>query len=439
MQSILTKIELLVAQINELPPITIENKKRLDKKFRLEFNYNSNHMEGNTLTYSDTELLLFFDKTDGNHDLREFEEMKAHDVAYKLIQEFAKENERPLTEMFIKNINEIILVRPFYKDAQTPNETPTRRLITIGNYKEHPNSVRLQNGEMFEYASPAETPIKMGELMQWYTTELANNEMHAIELAAKLHYKFVCIHPFDDGNGRISRLLMNYVLLKNNLPPVIIKSKDKTNYLNALNKADAGNVNAFVDYIAQQALWSLTTTLKATKGESIEEIDDIQKEITLWTKSQLATVEEGNIRTDEIVRQRIERDFIPLMETISNKLGVFKPLFSYLKEESSFGYSGRLNPEEGSSFNLLKKYLQDKQHVNSIYWNIYLKDSVNGKTEDTEFALAIVLYEEYYIISFNREITLKKQHNSHLLASEIDEYISSCMKFAFETIKSNTK
>ena len=100
-------------------------------------------------------------------------------------------------------------------------------LIKVGNYKQHPNSVRLQNGEMFHYTSPENTPIEMGELISWYKDEEQKNELHPVTLAALLHYKFVRIHPFDDGNGRISRLLMNYVLLKYSLQPVVIKSSDK--------------------------------------------------------------------------------------------------------------------------------------------------------------------------------------------------------------------
>ncbi len=439
MQSILTEIESLVTQINELQPITIENKKRLAKKFRLEFNYNSNHIEGNTLTYANTELLLFFDRTDGNHDLRELEEMKAHDLAYALIQDLAIDTERPLNETFIKNLNETILVRAFYKKAKTLDGTPTRRLITVGNYKQHPNSVRLQNGEMFEYASPAETPIKMGELMQWYIDAIANNEMHAIEIAAKLHYKFVCIHPFDDGNGRISRLLMNYVLIKNNLPPVIIKSADKKNYLAALNQADVGNINAFVDYIAKQALWSLQTTLKATKGESIEEMDDIQKEIALWTKAQLATVEKNNSRTDEIVSKCIENDLIPLVQKLSEKLLEFKTLFVLSNDTNSFDLGGVIQEEVGNSFTLLKEQLQHNHNVNVICWKMNFIGAKNSKTENITFELSIGLYEEYYRLTFNQKIILEKLHTSPLLLSEIDEYISSCMKFAFETIKLNTQ
>ena len=71
--------------LKKLEPFKQEDKARLDKKFRLEFNYNSNHMEGNTLTYGETELLLIFGETKGNHTLREYQETKAHDAAFSFI------------------------------------------------------------------------------------------------------------------------------------------------------------------------------------------------------------------------------------------------------------------------------------------------------------------------------------------------------------------
>ncbi|MBL7839400.1 MAG: Fic family protein [Cyclobacteriaceae bacterium] len=279
MEHVLDKIEQLSATLRSLQPISKEDQQKLNKKFRLEFNFNSNHLEGNTLTYTETELLLVFDDTRGNHSMREYEEMKAHDVAYQLVEEWAKDQERPLTEQAIKNLNEIILVRPFWKEAITPDGQKTKRLIQIGNYKEHPNSVLLPNGEMFHYASPIDTPILMQELTEWYHDE--ENGLHAVTLSAMLHYRFVRIHPFDDGNGRIARLLMNYVLLRNGLPPVIIKTADKVNYLRALHLADVGDYAPFIQYIGEQLIWSLETTIKATKGESIDEPTDLDKKITL--------------------------------------------------------------------------------------------------------------------------------------------------------------
>ena len=297
MKTILKKIDDLAKVLNSLLPMKSENQKILDKKFRLEFNFNSNHLEGNTLTYSETELLLIFDDTKGSHTLREYEEMKAHDVAYNLVNEWAKDSEHPLNEKFIKDLNEIILVRPFWKDAITPDGQKTRRQIKVGEYKEFPNSVRLQNGEMFEYTSPTETPILMGELIQWYKNAVEKNEFHPVVLAALFHYKFVCIHPFDDGNGRVSRLLMNYVLIKNNLPPIVIKSAEKRHYLSALNRADTGNIEEFIKYIGEQLIWSLELSIKAAKGENIDEPEDFDKKLAILKQEFEAEDDENEIKT----------------------------------------------------------------------------------------------------------------------------------------------
>ncbi len=267
MASHIEKVVLLREQLEKLLPMKIEYKQRLDKKLRLEFNYNSNHMEGNTLTYGETELLLIFDKTTGNHELREYEEMKGHDVAYEMIKGLALDNERPLTETVIKNLHSLLLVRPFWKEAITPDGQHTQREIKVGNYKEYPNSVRLPNGEIFQYASPAETPAKMGELMEWLREEEDKNDLPPVALAALLHYNFVRIHPFDDGNGRLSRLLMNYILFKHNLPPVVIKSADKKDYLRVLSEADAGNFIPLIEYVSQQLIWSLNLSIDAAGKE----------------------------------------------------------------------------------------------------------------------------------------------------------------------------
>ena len=275
-------IDQLSATYNSLLPMSPENQRRWDKKVRLEFNYNSNHIEGNTLTYGETELLLLFDETHGSRPMRDYEEMKAHDVAFQKIKEWATDTETPLTEQDIKNLNQIILVQPFWKDAITPDGQPTRRQIMVGSYKTEPNSVRLPNGELFEYTAPQEVPIRMQELMEWYRDE--QTALHPITLAAMFHYKFVCIHPFDDGNGRVSRLLMNYILLAHKLPPVVIKSSDKQNYLHALHLADIGQYEAFIRYIAEQVVSSLEMAIKAAKGESIEEPDDLDKEIALFAR-----------------------------------------------------------------------------------------------------------------------------------------------------------
>lgn len=323
----LRQVDILKKQLDELLPMKEEYKRELDKKIRLEFNYNSNHMEGNTLTYQETELLLIFDQSKGNHEMRELEEMKAHDVAYAMVEEWASDKEHTLKESDIRTLNEIILVRAFWKDALTIDGQPTRRKIKVGQYKEQPNSVQLSNGEMFHYASPAETPIKMGELIQWYRDEEEKQELHPVALAAMLHYRFVCIHPFDDGNGRISRLLMNYVLLKASLPPIVIKSSEKKNYLQALHMADTGDLNFFTDYIAGQQLWSMELYIKAAKGESVDEPGDLDRKLEALKKKLRYTEEVQKEKSDKVVYECIEKSLIPFFMSLGLQLDRFDSFF----------------------------------------------------------------------------------------------------------------
>lgn len=333
MSRALDQVDALQKQILALQPIPKERQQVIDKKFRLEFNYNSNHMEGNTLTYGETELLLIFEDTKGNHSIREYDEMRNHDVAYKLIEEWAADRERSLTEQNIKNLNEIILVRPFWKEAITPDGQLTRRLIKIGNYKEHPNSVRLQNGEMFHYTSPTDTPIEMANLMEWYRLEEKN--LHPVTLATMLHYKLVRIHPFDDGNGRVARLLMNYVLLRNEFPPVIIKSKDKTNYLLALRSADVGDYESLIEYVAEQLIWSQQIIIKGSRGEKIDEIGDFEKRLR-FLKSRLNTDMDSQVRvikSKESIIAAWDLAIFPLFQKLELTLSKLSVLFKSTTRE----------------------------------------------------------------------------------------------------------
>ena len=432
MQTKLDIVDELATSLASMLPLKPENQKKLDKKLRLEFNYNSNHLEGNTLTYGETELLLIFDDAIGNHTYREYEEMKAHDVAYQLIFEWATDNERPLTEQNIKNLNEIMLVRPFWKDAITADGQPTRRQIEIGNYKNYPNSVRLQNGEIFEYTSPAETPIKMRELIEWYRTEQTG--LHPVTLAALFHHKFVCIHPFDDGNGRVSRLLMNYVLLKNGLPSAIIKSADKRNYLSVLHQADIGNYEPFIEYIANQVIWSLELYLKAARGESLEDADDFIKEIDLIKKKTLTSPPSKSPKIVHEICSVFQND---LWVNVEKMLGFFDELFQESKTSHYVNF-GDEKFEIASPSDAIKLSLSLPN--NSVFgFDIYEKDLKEVKWSQTKYGLkggseakfeiSLVLQfsaDKYYChLSLNESgiYSFSKPYNDLLLSTQRNEMI----------------
>lgn len=450
LQSLYKEIDSLFQQMESLKPFKKTDEDRLWKKFRLEWNYNSNHIEGNTLTYGQTELLLMFDKTTGDHDMREFEEMKAHDAIVHLVRDYATDKTRELSETDIRQWNKTILVRPFWANAQTADKQPTRKLITPGEYKKEPNSVLLSNGEMFHYASPEETSIKMQELMAWYRKVSEEGNFHPVEIAALLHYKFVCIHPFDDCNGRTSRLLMNYVLFRNNYPPIIIKSADKKNYLNALNKADVGDINSFVQYIAEQLLWSLEISVKAGKGESIEEDDDLDKQIDIWKKGKKNRIFDKRAKSWDTVLDVYANSLLNLFMAfikkhqllndffVKNVIEVFaegigKELKDYSLELGIF-YEGVFNKYKNLEFDYDLNSPQNEWSIR-IFHSIMRNESI--KEYSIESSITIKFNElNYEIINDNRSI-MQKHYMHHLTSDEINEIVKLSVSTAFEDLKQN--
>ncbi|MCL4870336.1 MAG: Fic family protein [Anaerolineae bacterium] len=104
-------------------------------------------------------------------------------------------------------------------------------------YKTAPNHVRTRTGEIHYFAIPEETPALMADLFTWYRQELG--QFHPLVLAATFHYRFVIIHPFDEGNGRMARLLMNLLLLQAGYPPVIVPLSARNEYLLERKEGDA--------------------------------------------------------------------------------------------------------------------------------------------------------------------------------------------------------
>lgn len=310
-----------------LQPLSAENEARLWKKLRLEWNYHSNHIEGNTLTYGETELLLLHDRTTGNHSHREYLEMKAHDVGIEHVRTLAEDQTRLLTEGDIRDLNKIILKEPFWKAAETADGQPTRKEIVPGQYKTTPNNVRLPNGDIFFFVSVEDTPPRMSALAAWLRQELESPTLHPVAFAAKLHHDFVLIHPFDDGNGRVARLLVNYVLMRSGYLPLIVRTEDKANYLTALHLADAGELSAIISYFHQLTEWSLNLGIKAAKGEAIEEPSDVEKEVQLFIRDQKARSQGAEAVDKAGLQHALNLSIIPLLRTIEAKLLQLRPLF----------------------------------------------------------------------------------------------------------------
>ena len=341
----MNKIESLYKEWQVLQPLKEQDQNRLDQKFMLEFNYNSNHIEGNTLTYGQTEMLLMFGKVVDSANMKDLEEMKASNVGLKMVKEAALDKEQPLTEYFIRTLHQTLLREDYTVYRQLPDGTNTSYVVHAGQYKTRPNSVITPTGERFEYASPEETPALMTDLLQWYNQTEAEGTMTPIELASLFHYRYIRIHPFEDGNGRISRLIVNYILYRHGYPMIVVKSADKNNYLTDLNRCDVAigsipsdgahaelsQITPFVEYMSNCLERALTISIKAAKGESIEDADDWRKNLKLKYSDQINKPEV----TEEVANKIRDIDFKSLLQQIDNELSEFYSIFTSVQWEPS--------------------------------------------------------------------------------------------------------
>ena len=264
------KLQSVLENWQKIQPLSEKDREKLSKRFTIDFNYNSNHIEGNTLTYGQTELLLLFGKVIGEADFRDCEEMKASNVGLQMMLMESREKQ-PLTQNFIRTLHRTLLREDYTVYHNLPGGVITSYVIHAGQYKTRPNSVITRYGDRFDYASPEETPALMTDLVDWYNKEEQEGNLSPIDLAILFHYRYIRIHPFEDGNGRIARLLMNYILSRHGYPMIVVRSRMKYAYLEALHRADLNVGPAPID--------GANASLKSIRPFHKHMIDLITKEI----------------------------------------------------------------------------------------------------------------------------------------------------------------
>lgn len=202
-----TQVNKLSEQLKSLRPLNDTELKRLREEFAIENTYNSNAIEGNTLTLRETALILQEGVTIAEKPVREHLEAIGHKDAFEYIVSLASDN-TPLTEKVIKDIHSLVLM----------NDVQNR-----GVYRSVPVQIM---GAAHTPPQPYLIPKQMEELIAWYNSV----DKHPIEAAAEFHLHFECIHPFIDGNGRTGRLILNLELMKAGLLPINIKFTDRRKY-----------------------------------------------------------------------------------------------------------------------------------------------------------------------------------------------------------------
>jgi len=223
LEKCLKKVDQKKEKLDELRPLPKELIKNLDDWLKIDLTYNSNAIEGNTLSPSETALVVEKGLTIGGKSVVEHLEAINHAYALDYIKEFASK-ENMLDNVAIKDIHSLVL----------------KAIDDINAGRWRTRAVRISGSDV-----KLADPLKIPELMNDFEGWLQANEDHPIKKAADAHLKFVTIHPFVDGNGRTARLLMNLILMQYGYPIAVIKNENRKAYIDALETAqktgDASN------------------------------------------------------------------------------------------------------------------------------------------------------------------------------------------------------
>lgn len=244
--------------------------KKINYKFRLEWNYTSNSMEGNSLTKSETRSVMIGNITVNAKPIKDILEVKGHDEVVTTIMKMGM-GELNISEKRIKEIHTGIM-----------HEEDAEKKTHIGLWKRSKNYLYNYKNERFDFAAPEDVPDRMHSLINWVNaqkekiTRKEKDALHPALLAFKFNLEYITIHPFYDGNGRTSRILTNLILIAYGLPPVYIREKERSAYYQYLADIQGygGESDVFFEYMLDLLVRSQKIVLDAIEGREIEDVDD---------------------------------------------------------------------------------------------------------------------------------------------------------------------
>lgn len=225
------------------------------EQLRLEWTYHSNAIEGNSLNLGETAFYLREGLTSEGKPLIDYLEVQNHAEAIDWLFDLVQRNV-PITGRFFKDLNAILHKGITERPALGANGQRIMRKITPGAYKQNPNHVLTLSGAIHLYVEPLQVAGEMEKLVRYLERE--EGKQHTVELAASSHYDLTRIHPFDDCNGRMARLLLNLILMRGHYPPIVIKMEERRAYLTSLEKADQGDREPFYLFVAEHVKETLT-------------------------------------------------------------------------------------------------------------------------------------------------------------------------------------
>ncbi|MBF0450756.1 MAG: Fic family protein [Candidatus Magnetomorum sp.] len=246
-EHLLDEIDSTQAKIDAQKPYENTLWQTIQEKLKIEWTFDSNALEGSTLTKGDTYFFLQEGLTVEGKPLKDFLDARNHAEAVDYIYQIIKEK-RPITTGLIKSFNSLLLSGITHTRAINHLGETINKPATPGKFKQLPNHVLQHDGSIHRYTEPIKVLDEMDFLCQWINENMHSE--HAVIVASMAHYNMVRIHPFDDGNGRGARILMNLILMIKGYPPAVIRNEHRRHYLDALRNGDQGFFTPFIELVA---------------------------------------------------------------------------------------------------------------------------------------------------------------------------------------------
>lgn len=444
------QIDTLQQKINAYGELSAEVKKKINYKFRLDWNYYSNSMEGNTLTMDETRSVMVGNLTVGGKPIKDVLEIKGHDEVISDMLKIGK-GELRLSEKRIKEIHKGIM---YEEDKEKEKK--------IGVWKTDPNYVINYKGEKFEFAAPADVPEKMHDLLNKTNAAIdaiqqnKKGAPHPIDVALQFHLDYVLIHPFYDGNGRTARILTNLLLISFGYPPFWVKTNERSIYNQYIGDIQGygGNPDLFFESAADMILRSQQLVLDAIEGKSIEEVDDLAKEIEIWKKYASLNKVDGIKRNDEIVYELYHNGIKEMFEQFEHKHRQFYDMFQKSVCNTYKNGGGRAGIEwltEEIDKIVLKaqpvfynagetpETIVADDTIRNLFIQVNLQEYKFGTNAFSVIPSLTFEFAPYkYAVRFaNKKI--EKSYGEFLNAEERKEIIIECVKSVFADIKNKAK
>ncbi|MBN1833469.1 MAG: Fic family protein [Deltaproteobacteria bacterium] len=244
-------IDELKMRIDGKKSLQIEYWSAIQEKLRIDWIYDSNAIEGSSLTRGETLFFLKEGLTVEGKPFKDFLDARNHAEAIDWLYEVIKDN-RSITQGLIREINALLLSGVKYTLAINETGHKVRKPANPGKYKILPNHVLKTDGTIHFYTDPIHVSDEMEILCRWINENIGKK--HPVVISSIAHYNMVRVHPFDDGNGRGARILMNLILIKKGYPIAIIKNENHRKYLAALNNADKGDIYPLIKLVADSLI-----------------------------------------------------------------------------------------------------------------------------------------------------------------------------------------